>query len=101
MGIKLHSYNDNPPRQYFFHCPGCKIDHGFTVGEPKRGPEDPRWEFNGSFELPTFTPSLLCNRSFPDSICHSFVIDGKIQFLGDCHHELRETTVELPDWENW
>lgn len=32
-------------------------------------------------------------------ICHSFVADGKIRFLGDCTHHLNKTTVELPIME--
>lgn len=87
--------------RYWFHCPGCLNDHGFTVGEPRRGPDDPRWEFNGSFEKPSFTPSLLCNKDFPTSRCHSWVKDGKIRFLNDCWHKLAGMTVDLPDWENW
>jgi hypothetical protein len=57
------------------------------------------WTWNGSLDKPTFTPSLLCNQDSPESRCHSFVTDGKIQFLSDCHHELAGQTVELPDWE--
>ncbi|SRR5216684_1491825 len=98
MADKVHSYNESSPRQYFFHCPGCGIDHCFTVGLPKRGPEDPRWEFSGSFDKPTFTPSLLHNKNDPLSRCHLFVKDGRIQFLGDCHHKLASQIVDLPDW---
>jgi hypothetical protein len=29
--------------------------------------------------------------------CHSFVTNGKIQFLADCTHKLAGQTVELPD----
>lgn len=28
--------------------------------------------------------------------CHSFVTDGRIQFLGDCTHDLAGKTVDLP-----
>ena len=58
------------------------------------------WTFNGSIESPTFSPSLLCNQDDPGSRCHSFVKDGKIQFLNDCWHELRGQTVEIPEWED-
>lgn len=30
------------------------------------------------------------------TVCHSFVIDGRIQFLGDCTHAFAGQTVELP-----
>lgn len=32
-------------------------------------------------------------------VCHSFVTDGRIRFLGDCTHALAGQTVDLPDWE--
>lgn len=32
-------------------------------------------------------------------VCHSFVTDGRIQYLGDCTHSLANQTVDLPDWE--
>lgn len=31
-------------------------------------------------------------------VCHSFVTEGRIQFLGDCTHALANQTVDLPDW---
>lgn len=76
---------------YWFHCPGCKCSHAFHV---------PHWSWNGSMDAPTFNPSLLCNPQDPDSRCHSFVRDGKIQFLADCYHELAGQTVEIPEWED-
>lgn len=87
------------PDQYWFHCPGCENDHAFTVGGLFPGWGDARWTWNGSYDLPTFAPSLLCNRDHPESRCHSFVEDGKIRFLDDCWHKLAGQTVELPDWD--
>jgi hypothetical protein len=83
--------SDNQTWLWFF-CPGCKNAHAFSV---------PRWSWNFSMDAPTFTPSLMCNRDDPASRCHSFVTDGKIQFLADCYHELKGQTVEIPDWEGW
>ena len=91
------------------NCPGCKCMHHIYTVMPTSG--GAKWGFNGDFEKPTFTPSLLIrtgkyipgHESFDDegynlsSICHSFITDGKIQFLGDCTHELKNQTVELPD----
>ena len=33
-----------------------------------------------------------------DTVCHSFVTDGRIQFLGDCTHSLAGQTVDLPEF---
>lgn len=83
----------------------------------------PRWGFNGDEAKPTFSPSLLvrsghfarddqrpgecyCDAeergvdagSFSCSICHSFVRDGMIEFLGDSTHDLAGQTVALPEY---
>ncbi len=71
-------------------CPGCECVHGPNAG----------WTFNGDFEKPTFSPSILVKGADGDgakTVCHSFVRDGQIQFLGDCTHELAGKTVDLPD----
>jgi hypothetical protein len=99
---KLYQYE---PGLLVFHCPGCGYDHPFHVAPQRRerradGSEAPLWEWNGSMDKPTFTPSLLCNKDFPDKRCHSYVTDGKIQFLGDCFHKLAGQTVEIPEWED-
>lgn len=41
-----------------FECPGCGMSHGPWIG-PKRVEADPRWQWNGSLELPVISPSLL------------------------------------------
>lgn len=114
MGLKLKQSGGN----FGFFCPGCNQWH--TVG--------PSWGFNGDLEKPTFSPSVLvrsghycdfgnehgcwCTHNsdkkargeepsmFECFRCHSFITDGKIQFLGDCTHGLVGQTVELPDVEN-
>ena len=89
---KIHDYGENPDgsHDYVFHCLGCGYSHPFNV---------PRWTWNGSFDKPTFTPSLLCWGMVPEKRCHSFVTDGKIQYLSDCFHSLAGQTVELPNWD--
>lgn len=101
-----------------FWCPGCDGAHGITTGEGGGH----RWGWNGDADKPTFTPSILvrsetCDppvtgenhevfKSNPwpqtkvETVCHSFVTDGHIQFLGDCTHALAGTTVDLPPWDN-
>lgn len=92
-----------------FRCPGCGEVHMITVGD---GP-GPRWGYNGDPDRPTFTPSILVTWSEPSDdpdefddtskdikhVCHSFVTDGQIQFLGDCTHALAGQTVDLPNWK--
>lgn len=94
-----------------FICPGCDMNHGPRVGHST----GPNWQFNGDLDKPTFTPSILVKGmrqlSYEEHaavmrgehveptpfVCHSFVTDGKIQFLSDCTHALAGQTVELPE----
>jgi hypothetical protein len=86
-----------------FWCPGCDGAHQVGVGE---GP-GPRWGYNGNPDAPTFTPSVLVRYNgadagvdgAPPAVCHTFVTEGRIQFLGDCTHALAGQTVDLPDWD--
>lgn len=75
---------------YAIQCPGCGNWHAF----------DGRWSFNGDFERPTFSPSMLVNQHDPGSRCHSFVTDGRIQFLSDCFHQYAGQTLDLEDIED-
>lgn len=79
---------------YFFHCPGCGNAHGFST-------EPGRWTFNNDYVRPTIQPSILCNSGDPKTRCHSFVENGNIRFLNDCHHVLKGLTVTLPDWDSY
>lgn len=80
-----------------FFCPGCKYYHHFQVEKGPLWSGQPIWTWNGDMEKPTFSPSLGVNMRMPAHRCHSFVRDGKIQFLDDCYHELRGQTVDLPE----
>lgn len=109
-----------------FMCPGCKELHEVTILEVgPRGREHvgPCWGFNGNYDRPTFSPSILVRTGhfvsghkpgdscwctycaeddadgtpgFSCTQCHSFVRDGQIQFLNDCTHALAGQTVDLP-----
>jgi hypothetical protein len=85
---------------YLFDCPGCKMAHAPYI-RPHKNPSGASWDFNGSLDSPTFTPSILTRVDFSNGkfprICHSFVRDGKIQFLSDCTHSLAGQTVEMLD----
>lgn len=112
---------DDSVRTVMFECPGCEMMHQVNVAGSGR----PMWTWNGSVTRPTFSPSILVtydhmseagrerSRAFHDEhgryptheenpydvhdVCHSFVTDGRIQFLGDCTHKLAGQTVDLPD----
>ena len=99
---------DSDSTQLYFHCPGCKHLHAINDSlTDLRGENRPVWEFNGDFDRPTIRASILVwsYRKNPKTEkydietdrCHSFVTDGMIQFLGDCHHELAGQTIELPE----
>ena len=95
----------------FFECPGCDDTHQVVVNQPGR------WTWNGSLGAPTIRASILVRSRLygPDKlpfrryegpypcestplVCHSFVTDGRIEFLTDCTHALAGQTVDLPDW---
>ena len=103
-----------------FWCPGCETHHGPTIAGRIA------WTFNGDFVKPTLSPSILTRHyqmseegramlerhlergehlpegeRYPgrDIVCHSFVRDGKIEFLSDCTHALAGQTVALEPME--
>lgn len=99
LSNKLRSTTGNG---LMFWCPGCDGGHRIAHGEGS----GPRWTWNGDVERPTFTPSVRVRYDGPDAgrdgapptVCHSFVTDGRIQFLSDCTHALAGQTVDLGDW---
>ena len=94
-------------RGWMIFCPACRCGHLF----------DSRWTFNGDEERPTFRASMLVRSTrheppvtpenldewkrapWPQhdvqTVCHSFVTDGKIEFLTDCTHSLAGQAVPL------
>lgn len=88
--------HDSGTRSMLFECPGCDSLHVVYVG----GAGHPVWSFNESLERPTVSPSVLVTWTEFDvpKVCHSFINDGRIQFLGDCTHALAGQTVDLPEF---
>ena len=82
-----------------FRCPGCDDHHVIPITGVHA------WGFNGDYDRPTLTPSILCKYTpwndvteqydGPASICHSFVREGRIEFLSDCSHALAGQTVDM------
>lgn len=92
-----------------FRCPGCDDIHQIRAGGANA------WTWNGDLEHPTFNPSVKVtgvqrpeDSSFhktkhtvapgKETVCHSWVSNGQIEFLGDCTHELAGQTLDLPPW---
>jgi Family of unknown function (DUF6527) len=111
FGTKLRTLEGG---MIMFRCPACRTGHQVGV----EAPATVIWGFNGNGDRPTFTPSVLVRGTQIEvdaqgkwtgnwikdadgnpkpSICHSFVTDGRIQFLGDCTHAMAGQTVDLPD----
>lgn len=103
------SNGTEPGRRVHFWCPACDKTHAIVFDTPTG------WTFNGDLEAPTITPSVkVTARQWSEEfsfhrpqhhvapggtiICHSFVTDGRIQFLDDCTHGLAGQTVDLPPW---
>lgn len=87
--------NREDEKAYGFLCPGCNCTHIFWTQCAK----GPVWKWNGDFAKPTIHPSLVYfgNGNENENRCHSFVTNGRIQFLADCTHSLAGQTVELPE----
>ena len=83
-----------------FYCPACKETH--CIGIAKNNCGFPIWGYNGDNDNPTVTPSIKVeyHGADKDTICHSFIKDGKIEYLQDCTHELAGKTVELPEFKD-
>lgn len=104
-------------------CPGC--EH-YRDGDPEPAGglhalpiagsgtiPGPSWNFDGNLEAPTLSPSILTRtehtRRWVEGelvdaglfVCHSFLVAGVWQFLGDCTHQYANQHVPmkpLPDW---
>lgn len=81
-------YNSNNEQiGFLFKCPGCSYLHKFNAET---------WQFNGDLENPTLSPSYLTGfDNYTKNRCHSYIKEGKIQFLSDCFHDLKGKTVDL------
>jgi hypothetical protein len=113
LGSKLRALEGG---KVTFWCPACDDSHIIGIAAPARTV----WNFNGNGDAPTFTPSVLMEyeraeppvtfenldeyrrKPWPQTkkryVCHSYVTNGRIQFLPDCTHALAGQTVDLPDW---
>ena len=91
MKVEIHETEQETWISY--ECPGCKHRHSV----PSK-----RWNWNGDVDKPTLSPSV--KHYIPQSeygpektVCHYFIREGRIEFCGDCEHNLKNQIVELPE----
>lgn len=120
MGMLSRKLRNTEGGRLSYWCQGCDMLHQVAVGDG----QGPRWGWNGDVERPTFTPSVLVSweQGEPPAttneiaekirrgeiiqvkvkkICHTFITDGRVQFLSDCTHEFAGQTLDLPDLPGW
>lgn len=96
-----------------FYCPGCKMMHNVYLKHPEN--KQASWDWNMCVKEPTFSPSLLINGTarITDEerdilmaggeieprpyTCHFFIRNGKLEYLGDCSHDLKGKTLAMMD----
>ncbi len=80
------------------YCRGCKMTHMLRVVPDPENSKTPKWQFNGDVNKPSFHPSYTARYSRDGKVivCHSWIKNGTMEYMGDCTHELRGQTVDLP-----
>ena len=117
ISSKLRNWRNetNGDEGLIYWCQGCNATHSIKTKGAAGA-----WGWNGDVDKPTFTPSVLCRTGHyvtgkpadqcehcKDAaedghetfcgICHTFITDGRVQFLSDCTHQYAGQTLELPD----
>jgi hypothetical protein len=114
--VKVIMSDGKPPiTMHRYWCPGCDFLHQIAINPDKQA-NGAGWDFSGTLECPTYSPSQLCTWDYwrdddgrqrtqeegpLKKICHTFIRDGQIQFLADCTHALAGQTVPLPPLPDW
>ena len=87
-----------------FVCPGCEAGgngtgvHMLPVNSDWKTPS---WGFDGNLDAPTLTHTKPYVDGRGTGICHSFLVGGVFQFLGDSTHPLAGQHVPMPDLPDW
>jgi hypothetical protein len=88
----LFGSKDLPVETIAHYCPGCDELHHFAIDKPFSN--GCHWTIAGDLERPTFHPSMDVGRA-TNMRCHYIVTAGRIRYLGDCHHDLAGTTIDM------
>jgi hypothetical protein len=59
MKLRLISGTKEDPRVFAFYCEGCQEEHHVWVNGYSNEITSSTWQWNGSLDNPTFSPSLL------------------------------------------
>ena len=57
------------------------------------------WTWNGDVDRPTLKPSIRTSDG-QGTVCHTWITDGKVIFLGDSTHEFANQTLDLLEIED-
>lgn len=70
------------------------------INQCPRQPGVSYWDWNKDVDSPTIRPSILTRADKPKGqfVCHSWVTDGKVQFLSDSTHANAGKTLDLIDF---
>ncbi len=122
MKLKIISGDVEHPKVLSFFCEGCNEEHSVWVNGYKH-PNSTAWGWNGSMDTPTFTPSILIKSghyatyfkegdscwctyntkhaddpsSFVCVVCHTYITNGKIEYLPDSTHHLSGQIINLSE----
>ena len=68
------------------------------IGDSKKPNQ---WSWNYDVDEPTFRPSVLSKASWAGKpwLCHSYITNGVVKFLGDCTHNNKNKSMPLKDVE--
>ncbi len=79
-----------------YYCPPCKQPHTIEIDGSRA------WTWNGNLITPTVSPSIKVTCPPMPYCCHHFVRNGRIEYCGDCSHELSGKTIDMVDVpEHW
>ena len=82
-------------------CPACGFEHSFNVDLESHGKwtdDQSVWTFNGNYDCPTFSPSIVANlhrQKEYHPVCHSFLKNGIWEYLNDSSHNMAGQNVPM------
>lgn len=90
-------------RYAYWFCPRCNWLHGVPIDIAND--LGAKWGWNGSYENPTLTPSVLSKHA-DKTECHCFIQNNQINFCGDTPPSASGEvfggrTVPLPSLPTW